>query len=91
MGGCQAAVQAGWSALCGVTQFASQAQTWADRITGAVRSVGSLGPLQTALVLVLALVVLAVAWQVFLLLAQVLFRVYPYALAVGVLLLLFAH
>ena len=91
MGGCQAAVQIGWGALCGVTQAASQAQAWADQVTGAVQSVGSLGPLQTALVLVLALVVLAVAWQAFLLLAQVLFRVYPYALAVGVLILLFGH
>ena len=91
MGGCQAAAQIGWSALCGVTGAAWQAQAWADRITGAVQSVSALGPLQAGLVLLLVLAALAVAWQVFLLLAQILFRVYPYVIAVGVLVLLFGH
>ena len=91
MGGCQAAVQVGWGALCGVTQAAGRMQSWADRVTSAVQSVTALGPLQTALILVLALVALAAAWQVFLVLAQVLYRVYPYVIAVGVLVLLFGH
>ena len=91
MGGCQAAVTAGWSALCGAVSIAGQTQSWADRVTGAAQSVTALGPLQAGLVLVAGLVALALGWQVFLVLAQILLRVYPYAIALGLAILLFAH
>lgn len=91
MDGCSAAAQAGWGALCGETGLLGQVQGWADRVVGAAQSVSALGPLQTALILVLALVALAVASQVVLWLCQVLYAVYPYAIALGLALLLFAH
>ncbi len=91
MGGCAAAQAAGWAALCQVTQVTWQVQVWANRVAGAAQAIAALGPLQAAFVLLLAMVVLAVAWQVVLWLCQVLFQIYPYVLAAGVLLLLFAH
>jgi hypothetical protein len=66
-------------------------QSWADRVTSAVQSVSALGPLQAGLVLVAGLVALALAWQVFLVLARALFAVYPWVIALGVAILLFAH
>ncbi len=91
MGGCAAAQAVGWSALCGAVGIAGQAQGWVDRVAGAAQSVTALGPLQAGLVLVAGLVALALGWQVFLVLAQILFRVYPYAIALGLAILLFAH
>ena len=91
MGGCAAAQAVGWSALCGAVGIAGQAQGWVDRVTGAAQSVAALGPLQAGLILVLALVALAAAWQVLLVLARALFAVYPWVIALGVAILLFAH
>ena len=91
MGGCQAAVQAGWPALCQVVQFAGQAQAIASRVTGTAAAATSAGPLPLLVLLLLAILALAIAWHVFLYLAERLFAIFPYALAVGVAWLLFVH
>ena len=91
MGGCQAAIQAGWSALCGATGILAQVQDLMGRATGAGADLAGLGPLQAGMLLVAGLVALAVAWQVFLVLCRALYAVYPYAIALGVALLLFNH
>ena len=91
MGGCQAALSAGWGALCGAVGIAGQAQGWADRVVSAAQAVTALGPLQAGLILVLVLAALALAWQVFLVLAKTLFHIYPYVIVLGVAILLFGH
>ena len=91
MGGCEAAMQAGWPALCQVVQFAGQAQAIASRVTGTAAAATSAGPLPLLVLLLLAMVGMVVAWQVFLFLAERLFAVYPYVLAFGVAWLLFVH
>lgn len=92
MGGCAAAQAAGWPALCAVTQFAWQVQAIADRVTGAAGAISAAGPLSLALLLVLSVVGLVVAWQVLMVLCRALYAVYPYVIALGLALLLFgAH
>lgn len=91
MGGCQAAIQAGWPALCQVVQFAGQAQAIASRVAGVSGAATAAGPLPLALLLLVGLLGLAVVWHVFLWLAERLFAIFPYAIAVGVAVLLFAR
>lgn len=91
MGGCQAAMAAGWPALCQVTRFAWQAQGIAERVTGAAGAISAAGPLSLALLLLLGVVGLVVAWQVLMVLCRALYTVYPYAIALGLALLLFSH
>ncbi len=91
MGGCQAAVAVGWSALCGVVQFAGQAQSVADRVTGAASAATAAGPLSLALLLVLGVVGMAVAWYVFRAIAEVVFRYFPLVLVAGLVVLYITH
>ena len=90
MGGCQAAMQAGWSALCGPVGMLAQVQAIAGRVTGAGNALSSLGPLQAGVLLVAGLAALAVGWHVFLWLADLIFRYFPLAL-IATAVLLFAH
>lgn len=85
MGGCQAAMQAGWSALCGPVGMLAQVQAIAGRVTGAGAALAGLGPLQAGVLLVAGLVGVAVAWHVFLWVADLSFRYFPLALGAAVL------
>lgn len=85
MGGCQAAVQSGWSALCGATGMLAQVQGQVGRLADAGNALSSLGPLQAGVLLVAGLVGLALAWHVFLWVADLIFRYFPLALGAAVL------
>lgn len=85
MDGCQAAIQAGWPALCGVVQFVGQAQAITGRVAGVAGAVQAAGPLPLVLLLVAGLVGLAVAWHLFWWLADLIFRYFPLALGVAAL------
>lgn len=91
MGGCAAAQAAGWSALCGVVQFVGQAQAITDRVAGVAGAVQAAGPLPLVVLLLAGLLALAVAWQVFLWAADLIFRYFPLVLAGVVLLVMFPH
>lgn len=91
MGGCSAAVAAGWPALCQVTQLAWQVQSVADRVVGGANAVAALGPLPLVLLLLMGLVGTALAWHVFLWLADIIFRSLPLVLVVGLVILYVTH
>ena len=91
MGGCSAATQVGWGFLCQAGSVAWRAQAIAGRLVHAGNAVSALGPLQLALVLVLALVGLALAWHIYLAFAQVIYRCLPLVLVAGLAVLYFTH
>ena len=85
MGGCQTAVAVGWSALCGATSLLGQVQSQVGRLDNAGAVLAGLGPLQAGVLLLAVLAGLAVAWQVFLWLADLIFRYFPLALGAAAL------
>ena len=85
MGGCQAAMAAGWSALCGATGLLGQVQSQVARLAGVGSALSSLGPLQAGVLLIAGLVALVLAWHVFLWLADLIFRYFPLALGAAAL------
>ena len=89
--GCQAAQAIGWSALCGAVSIAGQAQSMAERVVGVAGAVQSAGPLPLALLLVAGLAGLALAWQGFLWVSQIIFRFFPVVLGAVVLWVMFSH
>ena len=87
MGGCQVALSVGWGALCGATGILGQVQGDIARLTGAGNALSSLGPMQAGVLLIAGLAALAVAWQVFLWVADLIFRYFPLALVAAAVLL----